>query len=131
MEWFDKDGILLDKGTGEYNKHGNDSWAYDQRGFDYIMRDQFGYNYALKDKIFMTKDRDKFQRIILKAAANDNYPASNGGAHIRDSYVHHLSQLGDLRMDERSYTSCIVYVNGDYWGVYDLREKVDDHDFTD
>ena len=34
-------------------------------------------------------------------------------------------------MDERSYTSCIVYLNGDYWGVYDLREKVDDHDFTD
>ncbi|MBT4738362.1 MAG: chitobiase/beta-hexosaminidase C-terminal domain-containing protein, partial [Flavobacteriales bacterium] len=47
MEWFDKDGVLIDKGTGEYNKHGNDSWAYDQRGFDYIMRDQFGYNYAL------------------------------------------------------------------------------------
>ena len=43
--------VLLDKGTGEYNKHGNDSWAYDQRGFDYVMRDQFGYNYALQDKI--------------------------------------------------------------------------------
>ena len=53
--------------------HGNDSWAYDQRGFDYIMRDQFGYNYAIRDKIFMTKDRDKFQRLILKAAANDNF----------------------------------------------------------
>ena len=131
VEWFDENGILLDKGTGEFNKHGNDSWAYDQRGFDYIMRDQFGYNYAIKDKIFMTKDRDKFQRVILKAAANDNYPESNGGAHIRDSYCHHLSQLADLRMDERSNTNCIVYLNGNYWGVYDLREKADDHDFTD
>ena len=130
IEWFDKNGVLIDKGTGEFNKHGNDSWAYDQRGFDYIMRDQFGYNYALKDKLFMTKDRDKFQRIIVKAAANDNYPETNGGAHIRDQYVHHLSQLADLRMDERSYQSCIVYLNGDYWGVYDLREKADDHDFT-
>ena len=27
--------------------------------------------------------------------------------------------------------SCIVYLNGDYWGVYDLREKVDDSDFLD
>ncbi|MDG2264296.1 MAG: lamin tail domain-containing protein, partial [Flavobacteriales bacterium] len=67
IEWFDKNGILLDKGTGEFNKHGNDSWAYDQRGFDYVMRDQFGYNYALQDEIFMTKNRDKFQRIIVKA----------------------------------------------------------------
>ena len=140
IEWYDKNGVLIDKGTGEYNKHGNDSWNYNQRGFDYIMRDQFGYNHSLKDKLFMTKDRDKFQRIILKAAANDNfsfegtpnsnYPGELGGAHIRDSYVHHLSQLADLRMDERSYTSCIVYLNGNYWGVYDLREKADDHDFT-
>ena len=68
IEWFDKDGIILDKGMGEFNKHGNDSWAYAQRGFDYIMRDQFGYNHALQDKLFMTKDRDKFQRVIVKAA---------------------------------------------------------------
>ncbi len=133
IEWFDKNGVLLDKGTGEFNKHGNDSWAYDQRGFDYVMRDQFGYNYALQDKIFSTKSRDKFQRVIVKAAANDNYPFSYGGsgAHVRDAYVHHLSQIGDLRLDERSTSSCVVYLDGNYWGVYEMREKVDDHDFTD
>jgi PKD repeat protein len=132
IEWFDENGVLLDKGTGEYNKHGNDSWAYDQRGFDYVMRDQFGYNYALQDKIFNTKSRDKFQRVIVKAAANDNYPFSYGGsgAHIRDAYVNHLSQIADLRLDERSTSSCILYLNGVYWGVYEMREKVDDQDFT-
>ena len=133
LEWFDKNGILIDKGTGEFNKHGNDSWAYDQRGFDYVMRDQFGYNHALQDKVFDTKSRDKFQRVIVKAAANDNYPFSFGGsgAHIRDAYIQHLSQLADLRLDERSTKSCILYLNGQYWGVYEMREKVDDHDFTD
>ena len=74
IEWFDKNGVLIDKGSGEFNKHGNDSWAYDQRGFDFVMRDQFGYNHALQDKLFDTKSRDKFQRVIVKAAANDNYP---------------------------------------------------------
>ena len=68
IEWFDKDGVILDKGMGEFNKHGNDSWKDAQRGFDYIMRDQFGYNHALQDKLFMTKDRDKFQRVIVKAS---------------------------------------------------------------
>ena len=133
IEWFDKNGVLIDKGTGEFNKHGNDSWAYAQRGFDYVMRDQFGYNHALQDKVFDTKSREKFQRVIVKAAANDNYPASFGssGGHIRDAYIHHLSQLADLRLDERSTKSCILYLNGEYWGVYEMREKVDDHDFTD
>ena len=63
----------------------------------------------------------------------DNYPFSYGGtgAHIRDSYVQSLSQIADLRMDERSHESAILYVNGAYWGVYDIREKVDDLDFTE
>ncbi len=133
IEYFGEDGVLRDEARGEFNKHGNDSWAYDQRGIDYITRDQYGYNNAIHYPIFRTKDRPSFQRLMLKAAANDNYPASlpaGGGAHVIDGYVHALSQIGDLRMDERSHEPCIMYVNGDYWGVYDVREKVDDIDFT-
>ncbi len=132
FEFFSEEGNLMDEAVGEFNEHGNDSWAYAQRGFDYITRDQYGYNYAINDKIFRTKDRDSFQRLILKAAANDNYDFAPGSpAHIRDSYVQSLSQIGDLRMDERSHESCVLYVNGEYWGVYDVREKVDDLDFLD
>jgi len=133
FEYYKENGDLADKARGEFNEHGNDSWAYDQRGFDYITRDQFGYNYAIKDELFRTKDRDKYQRLIIKAAANDNYPFSYGGsgAHIRDSYVQSLSQIADLRMDERSFEPCILFLNGEYWGLYEIREKVDDIDFTE
>ena len=131
VEFFEADGTLADEGEGYYNKHGNDSWAYDQRGMDFIMKDQYGYNYALQHEVFQEKDRDEFQRLIIKAAANDNYPFEDGGAHIRDAYVHTVSQIGDLRLDERTARIGVVYVNGQYWGVYDFREKVDDDDFTD
>jgi len=130
FELFDESQVFLDEGTGNFNKHGNDSWAYGQRGIDYICRDQFGYNHAVQHEIFPTKNRSKYKRLMLKAAANDNYSFEDG-AHVRDGYLHHLSQLGDLRLDERSYEPCILYVDGEYWGVYELREKVDDHDFTD
>ncbi len=129
FEYFDEDLVLLEEGYGEYNKHGNDSWAYDQRGIDYISRDEFGVDDAIDEKLFPNKDRDEFQRIMLKAAANDNYPFEDG-AHIRDAYVHTLSQLAELEMDERTYEPCILYLNGEYWGVYEIREKVDDNDFT-
>ena len=133
FEYYKQNGELADKARGEFNEHGNDSWAYDQRGFDYITRDQLGYNYAIKDELFRTKDRDKYQRLIIKAAANDNYPFAYGGsgAHIRDSYVQSLSQIADLRMDERSFEPCVMFLNGEYWGLYEIREKVDDKDFTD
>lgn len=94
------------------------------------MKDQFGYNDAVEHQIFPEKSRDKFQKLIIKAAANDNYPFEDG-AHIRDSYINTLSQKASLKLDERTWKPCVLYLNGEYWGVYDIREKVDDGDFTD
>lgn len=130
FELFEENGTFVDKGEGEFNKHGNDSWAYPQRGLDFIMRDQYGYNGDIDHQIFPNKTRDEFQRIILKPGASDNYPFENGGAHIRDAFVQTLSQKAGLKMDERTWRPCVLYVNGQYWGVYEIREKVDDHDFT-
>lgn len=131
LEYFGADGVLRSKAAGEFNEHGQDSWAYGQRGIDYIARDHFGQGAAIEYPIFRTKDRDSYQRLIIKAAAGDNYDFGPGQpAHIRDMYVQALSQVGDLRLDERSYEPCIMYINGQYWGVYDVREKVDDHDYT-
>lgn len=130
LEFFDRAGVMQTEVTGDFNKHGNDSWAYDQRGLDFISRDQHGYNHSLTHQLYPHKTRDEFQRIILKPGASDNYPFENGGAHIRDPYVQTLSQLGELKLDERTYDACVLYVNGQYWGVYETREKVDDNDFT-
>ncbi len=130
FEFFEADQTFISEGQGHFNKHGNDSWAYQQRGFDFIMRDQFGYNDDIEHQVFPEKDRDEFQRLILKAAANDNYPFENG-AHIRDAFVHTLSIRADLKLDERTWRPCVLYLNGQYWGVYDIREKVDDADYTE
>ena len=96
FEIWEADESFVDKGEGEFNKHGNDSWAYDQRGFDFIMRDQFGNDHEIDHQIFPNKTRDNFQRLILKPGASDNYPFENGGAHIRDAFVHTLSQKAGL-----------------------------------
>jgi len=131
FELWETDHSLAGRGEGEFNKHGNDSWFYPQRGFDYIMRDEFGYNNDIEHQIFPESDRTSFQRLILKPGASDNYPFEGGGAHIRDAFVHTLSQKADLKMDERTWRPCVVYLNGQYWGVYEIREKADDADFTE
>ncbi len=130
LEMFDVNGQRISKNFGDTNKHGNDSWAYGQRGIDWIDRDKMGYSRATELELFRDKDRDEFKAYMFKAAANDNYPFANG-AHIRDSYIQSLSVYGGMELDERTHESCILYVNGQYWGVYDYREKVDDWRFTD
>jgi hypothetical protein len=136
IEYFDINGILKTSGYGEFNRHGRDSWALDQRSVDFIMRDEFGYNYALQEQLFNLTHRDEFQRIILRAAGDDNYPAAHrtanaGSAHLRDAYVQNLAKTGGLNLDVRIGTKTIVYINGIYWGVYDIRDNPDDHDFTE
>lgn len=131
LEYFESDGTFIDENMGDFDKHGNDSWAYDQRGIDFISRDDHGYKRRLEHQFFNTTNRGNFRRLILKAAGSDNYPHQTGGAHFRDVFVQKVSELSDLELDERRSTFVSLFVNGQYWGIYDMREKVDDNQYTD
>ena len=131
IEYFDKNNTRTTYTYGEFNEHGQDSWVHDQRSIDYITRDECGYDYALQEKLFSLSDRDEFQRIILRAAGDDNYPGIDSSAHLRDMFIQKLACKTGMNLDVRKAERCIMYVNGEYWGVYSIREKVNDHDFTD
>ncbi len=132
IEYFDKNkNFIFEVEGGEADPHGNDSWAYPQKGFDVVLKDQHGYNYAINYKLYTAKPRLEFDRMMFKAGASDNYPYGGGpGCHLRDAFVQSLAQKEGLEVDERTYEPCIIYINGVYWGVYEYREKVNDHHFT-
>ena len=130
IEYFDTDGVRTTSAYGEFNKHGQDSWVHAQRSIDYIARDEMGYNYALQEKLFTLSDRDEFQRIIIRASGDDNYPGIDTSAHMRDIWVQNLAQKSGMNLDVRKGSRCVMYANGQFWGIYSIREKVDDHDFT-
>ncbi len=130
-EFFETDGTFIDENMGDFDAHGNDSWAYDQRGIDFVSRDDHGYKRRFDHQFFSTTNRAKFRRLIMKAAGSDNYPHQSGGAHLRDAFVQTLSQTSDLELDERSARFVSLFVNGQYWGIYDIREKVDDNQYTE
>ena len=131
FEYFNEDGERDAKGYGEFNKHGNDSWAFDQRGLDWITRDEMGYARHVKERFFKGSNRSKFQRLILRPEGNDNYTGSFEGAHMRDMYVHTIAEEANMSLDVRRSEKVVIYLDGSYWGVYSIREKVDDHDYTD
>ncbi|KAF0129513.1 MAG: Spore coat protein CotH [Bacteroidetes bacterium] len=131
FEYFNKNGVRTTFGYGEYNEHGQDSWVHDQRSIDYITRDECGYNYAIRDTLIPITDRNEFQRIILRAAGDDNYPGIDSSALLRDMFVQNTAQRNGMHLDVRKGEKCVLYVNGQFWGVYGIREKVSDHDFTE
>ncbi|MEN9332154.1 MAG: hypothetical protein RLZZ94_1244 [Bacteroidota bacterium] len=136
FEYFDTAGVRKANTYGEFNRHGQDSWVLSQRSLDFISRDEMGYNHSVEEKLFEYSPRQDFQRLILRAAGDDNYPADHrqaneGSCHVRDAYIHMLSKKGGMNLDVRNAEKCIVYLNGSYWGVYDIRENPDEHDYTE
>lgn len=135
IEYFGTDRELKTRSYGELNAHGQDSWVNKQRSLDWVSRDEMGYTRHLKEKIFSGSDRDEYQRIILRAGGDDNYPdgsnTNGGGAHLRDAFIQNLADRNNLSLDVRRGEKAIVFYNGRYWGVYDLRELCDDSDYTE
>lgn len=138
LEYFEN-GSQKTEGYGAANKHGNDSWAYNQRGIDIETFDEYGYNNAFKHKFFTdghmgASNRKDFQHIILKAAASDNYSSSNNtgkpSCHMRDAFVQTYSFKKGLEIDGRRNKHTLVFKNGAYWGLYELREAFEG-DYTD
>jgi len=128
-EYFDKTDVRTTKSFGQINKHGQDSWSNPQRSIDLVCRDECGYSNALTGQFFPTSDRTEFQRLILRAAGDDNYPALDTSAHLRDDYLMTVSELMGQNLDWRRSHRCIVYANGQYWGIYSIRERDDDADY--
>ncbi|MDP2236489.1 MAG: CotH kinase family protein [Bacteroidales bacterium] len=130
FEYFNAEGVRTTHGYGEFNKHGQDSWVHAQRSIDYVSRDECGYNYAIREALIPLTERNEFQRIILRAAGDDNYPGIDSSALLRDMFVQNVASKNGMPLDVRKGEKCVLYANGQYWGVYGMREKVDDHDFT-
>ena len=135
LEYFNVDKERTAVSYGEMNRHGQDSWVNPHRSLDWISRDEMGYNKAVLEKLFTYSDRDEYQRFMFRASGDDNYPAIDdwaheGSTHVRDEYVHALALEGGMELDVRAVERVLVFLNGAYWGVYGLRERPADHDYT-
>ncbi len=136
LEYFNTNRELEATSFGSLNRHGQDSWVLPHRSLDWISRDEMGYSKAVNAPLFSYSDRDEYQKFMFRNSGDDNYPAINdaahqGSAHIRDEYVQTLSQEGGMELDLRAVERVVLFLNGQYWGVYGMRERPVDHDYTD
>ncbi|MES2567412.1 MAG: CotH kinase family protein [Bacteroidota bacterium] len=145
FEYFENQTFKTE-GYGTADKHGQDSWAYEQRGIDIETFDEYGYNNAFKHQFFTdpkmndVSSRKEFQHIMIKAAASDNYSLANDEnsadqspkypAHMRDAFVQSYAFQKGFDLDGRRNKHVIVFKNGTYWGIYELREAFE-ADYTD
>ena len=71
-------------------------------------------------QFFKNKDIHHFTRLVVRNASGDfNY------THFRDAYLHRYFIDEGLDLDVLGHQPMAIYLNGMYWGVMNMREKID------
>ncbi|MEJ2627110.1 MAG: CotH kinase family protein [bacterium] len=119
IEFFDRDGTYLYSGSGGILIFGGWSRAKPQKSLALYARREYGpetFDYPF----FPDKPIQSFQSLVLRNSGNDW-----GFSMFRDPLMQGLVKSTSLVV--QAYRPVIVYLNGEYWGIYNLREKLNEH----
>ena len=90
-----------------------------QKSLSLFARGQYSNN-EFNYRFFPDLEIEKFQSLVLRNSGNDwNFTM------LRDGYATGLFK--DVDIDIQNYRPMLVYLNGEFWGLYNLREKLNEH----
>lgn len=101
--------------------NGNSTRAWQSKSFRLISSSGYG-NATMNYKFFNDKSINVFERLILRNSGNDFFSTM-----YRDALTHTL--VKDLGLETQAYQPTVTFVNGEYWGILNLRERYDNNYF--
>ncbi len=96
---------------------GQYSRAYDQKSVAVYFRGDYGTK-SVTYPFFEDSDHDTLTSLVLRAGGQDQ-----GMTRIRDAYCSQVIK-GYTSLVFQEWTPIAVYINGEYYGLYGLREKI-------
>lgn len=85
-------------------------------------RNEYG-NSKLEYPLFPGAGTDHFKRLLLRNSGNDF-----GLTQLKDAAVIEIFK-DYARVDYQAYRPSILYLNGEYWGIHNIREMITPHHF--
>lgn len=119
VEYFDKSGILVLSQQAGLRIHGGLSRKYPIKSYRLYARKAYGesqFNYAFFDD----KDIDTYKRLILRNGGQGYQYTFFGEAFVQ-------SLLKPLTLDIQYSTPIILFINGEYFGIRNIRDRFDVH----
>src|SRR5690625_4661252 len=115
IELFQQDGLLAFQQDIGIRINGRATRSYPQKSLRLYSRSDYGQSRFYTD-IFNDLPYNEFNLLILRNSGNDYYSTL-----IRDALMHEL--IKDQKVDVQAYQPTILLLNGEYWGIHNLREK--------
>ncbi|MFN3402770.1 MAG: CotH kinase family protein [Cytophagaceae bacterium] len=99
--------------------YGNYSRSVPMRSLAITLRSKYGTD-KLNYKLFPYKNIDEFDSFVLRNSGNDF-----SFTHIKDG-LNQLTVFEKTSIDIQAYKPCLAFINGQYWGIYNIREKLNE-----
>ena len=124
VAWLSPEGELgFNVGAG-LRIHGNLTRLQAKQSFRLYFRGEYGPR-ELAYPLFGMEPGQTYDRLVLRGGGNDNWLGHEAGAvYVRDQLVRDLhGAMGQVAARGRWVE---LYLNGAYWGLYNLTERIDD-----
>ncbi len=124
VELFEPDGTLgfsIDAGV---KIHGGCTRIYPQKSLAIFARRQYGAP-RIDYPIFGDAGLESYNNLVLRSSAQDWWRTM-----FRDGMIQSVIAQG-MDLETQLYRPAIVFLNGEYWGIHNLREKQNEHYFAD
>ncbi|MCC7301356.1 MAG: CotH kinase family protein [Bacteroidia bacterium] len=118
-EYFDKTGNHGFELDNVLKIHGNWSKGFPQRSFRVVANDDYGQT-RIPFNLFPEKQLKELKAFNLRNAGIDW-----NTTHMRDGLMQRA--VRNTYNDIMDHTSCVVFLNGDYFGVFEIRERQDEY----
>lgn len=117
IEYYGTDGsTILSQGCG-VKLHGQYSRSEPQKAFKIIARQEYDEEGLFHANLFSQRDYTEYQSFVLRSSGSDG-----DKTRMRDSILTDLAENTDVMYQTTEIV--VVYINGQYWGQYNLRERI-------
>ena len=138
VEFFSPDGTPVHTGWAEIAMNGRGSLGMTQKSFRILLKSHVmdteevaenlnTLNYDLyKEYASTTLDGERvtwYRHILLRNGGGDMSGSTISRSHIGDAYIQRLDRI--LTPDVMAYAPVITFVNGEFWGMFNARDRMD------
>ena len=122
IEYYELNNSGINQQVG-LRTHGNKARYQGQKGMKIYAREEYGKK-RIKHRFFETLPLDNFKHLCLKP-----YTSAWNGSGCKDYIMSRIAQ--HVNVESLASRACVLFLNGEYWGVYYVAEKPDERFLED
>jgi uncharacterized protein YjdB len=124
IEYFDATGSRKFGVSVGISTSGAVSRSYDLKSLNIVMRNKYETG-TMEYQLFGSDGLSSYKSIMLRNSGND----WEMGNFARDAIIQSILR-GQVDLETQDYQPVVMYLNGEYWGLINMRERYDENLFA-